>query len=86
MGKDKDLDKVIDRLMDDEYIEDLKDRIAEGRANHIEKFLWEHRFGKPAEKVVLEAGGTLGELAALSLARRKQEALEAGEESEEETL
>lgn len=44
-------------LADPIYQKNLKARIQAGDADHIEKFLWEHRYGKPKE--ILEISGTM---------------------------
>jgi len=36
------------------YLENLLDRIKQGKANHIEMFLWEHYYGKPKVTVELK--------------------------------
>ena len=44
-------------LADPNYQKNVIARVMAGEADHIERFMWEHRFGKPKEQI--EVSGTV---------------------------
>ena len=61
-------------LESEEYRDGVKLRVAQGKAPGIEALLWYYAYGKPAEKMELEAGKTLADLvmASRSAVRRSE--------------
>jgi hypothetical protein len=58
-------------LEDQAYKDSVKQRLIAGKAPHLETMLFHYAYGKPAEKMTLEAGTTLADLVVQS---RKQTA------------
>jgi hypothetical protein len=81
--KDDKIMEFAEEILDDpQYRQSLKMRIMNGRANHIETMLFHYRYGKPAERLELDAGGTLAEIIAYSREKKLKDATPAIEEGE----
>lgn len=46
-------------VSDPEYRKELKTRLREGKAPHMETLLWHYAYGKPAEQVEVNGGGAI---------------------------